>query len=213
MLTGEVRLGHRSCDSVRGSGSRLWPASTLGRPAFHRSARRPHPLFQQIAVRRMEAVAGAAAPVVVTGAANAAEVRRQMLRASAGRRGDHRTHGQGLSAPALLAASLWIARQTPDAIVVTVASDHHIPDVEAFARGVEAAAVAASAGAIVTFGVRPTYPATGFGYIRPGGAPWTSEAASGRSSSSSKSPMSAPQARSWRWAACGTAVTSSSAPA
>jgi mannose/cellobiose epimerase-like protein (N-acyl-D-glucosamine 2-epimerase family) len=51
---------------------------------------------------------------------------------------------------------------------LAVASDHHIPDVAAFAAGVAAALPAAQAGAIVTFGVKPRYPATGFGYIRPG---------------------------------------------
>jgi mannose-1-phosphate guanylyltransferase/mannose-6-phosphate isomerase len=148
-----------------GPGSRLWPASTLGRPKPFLDLLGGPTLFQQTC-RRMAAIAGAAAPVVVTNAANAAEVRRQLL--DLGLDGLVITEPMGRdSAPALLAATLWIARKSPDAIIVAVASDHHIPDVQAFAEGVETAAAAAAAGAIVTFGVRPTYPATGFGYIRP----------------------------------------------
>ena len=55
----------------------------------------------------------------------------------------------------------------PAAILLVVAADHLIPDAEAFAAACRAALPAAAAGAIVTFGVKPTYPASSYGYIRP----------------------------------------------
>ena len=62
----------------------------------------------------------------------------------------------------MAAAAAWIAREAPDGVAVFVASDHHIPDAEAFRAAVlEALPTAASGGRIVTFGVRPTEPASG----------------------------------------------------
>lgn len=59
-------------------------------------------------------------------------------------------------------------RRGPDTVVVVFAADHRIKDRGALLRFCREAAVAAAAGAIVTFGIAPTRPATGFGYLRPG---------------------------------------------
>jgi mannose-1-phosphate guanylyltransferase/mannose/cellobiose epimerase-like protein (N-acyl-D-glucosamine 2-epimerase family) len=107
------------------------------------------------------------APVVVTGAVHAQEARRQLVALGAPARILAEPVGRD-SAPALLAAALWIARESPNALVISVHSDHHIPDSAAFAEAVEAARPAAAKGAIVTFGVKPTRPAVSFGYVRPG---------------------------------------------
>jgi mannose-1-phosphate guanylyltransferase/mannose-6-phosphate isomerase len=116
----------------------------------------------------MVALDGAEAPLVVTGASHAAEVRRQLDAVGVG--GEILTEPMGRdSGPAMVAAALWIARRSPRAVIVAVASDHHIPDAEAFAAGVSTAMAAAADGAIVTFGVQPRHAATAFGYIRPGG--------------------------------------------
>lgn len=72
------------------------------------------------------------------------------------------------SAPAIAAAVVVIAQEDPDAIAVVVASDHYIPDDEAFRRAVLAAAEAAQAGMIVTLGVKADRPSTAYGYIKPG---------------------------------------------
>ena len=69
---------------------------------------------------------------------------------------------------AIAAAAQWIASDDPDAILLFLAADHLIRDVEGFRRTVRAARRAAADGAIVTFGIRPTYPATGYGYIERG---------------------------------------------
>jgi mannose-1-phosphate guanylyltransferase / mannose-6-phosphate isomerase len=69
------------------------------------------------------------------------------------------------SAAAIAAASEFAIRNDPNVILLVVAADHLIPDVEAFATACRTALPAAAAGSIVTFGVEPTYPATSYGYI------------------------------------------------
>ena len=79
------------------------------------------------------------------------------------------------TAPAMALAALLVAlrhevnqgeQASPqDQLLLFCPADHHIPDAQAFAAMVEAGVEAAAAGAVVTFGVTPTYPATGYGYI------------------------------------------------
>lgn len=73
------------------------------------------------------------------------------------------------SSAAMAAAALWTARHAPDAVNLFVASDHHIPDAEAFRRSVRDAVSAAAQGRIVTLGVVPTEPSAAYGYIAPSG--------------------------------------------
>lgn len=72
------------------------------------------------------------------------------------------------SAAAVAVAAELAANVSPDTIVAVLAADHVIGDPKAFIRLCKEAAEAAQSGEIVTFGVTPTHPATGYGYIRPG---------------------------------------------
>ncbi len=75
------------------------------------------------------------------------------------------------TAPAIaLAAHLTRARYGDDAVMLVLAADHLISDQAAFARAVELAATAARAGRLATFGITPTHPETGYGYIECGAA-------------------------------------------
>ena len=56
----------------------------------------------------------------------------------------------------------------PDALLLFLPADHHIPDAEAFAANIRAGSTAALAGSIVTFGVQPSFPSTAYGYIQQG---------------------------------------------
>lgn len=67
------------------------------------------------------------------------------------------------SAPAVAAACLAFK---PDDLIIILPADHDIVDMKAFHRAMEIAAEAAQHGSIVTFGIEPTYPATGYGYIK-----------------------------------------------
>lgn len=73
------------------------------------------------------------------------------------------------SAAAMAAAASWTLARDPQAVNIFLASDHHVPDREAFRRAVTQAATAAGAGRIVTLGVKPTSPSTAYGYIHPEG--------------------------------------------
>jgi mannose-1-phosphate guanylyltransferase len=71
------------------------------------------------------------------------------------------------TAPSLLLATAAIHRRDPEAVVAVLASDHLIRDRRAFLRKLEAAArTAAGRECLVTFGIPPTFPSTGYGYIR-----------------------------------------------
>jgi mannose-1-phosphate guanylyltransferase / mannose-6-phosphate isomerase len=72
------------------------------------------------------------------------------------------------SAPAVAVAAKLAARSDPQAVVAVLASDHVFRDGPLFAKLCQEAGEAAAAGSIVTFGVKPDHPATGYGYIRAG---------------------------------------------
>ncbi len=74
------------------------------------------------------------------------------------------------SAAAVGAAAAWAAARDPKAVVAILAADHVFKDEKGFARLCAQAGRAAEAGEIVTFGVTPDHPATGYGYIHPGEA-------------------------------------------
>ncbi len=73
------------------------------------------------------------------------------------------------TAPAIALAALYVQLQHgPDAVMLVLPSDHLISDMPAFAGDVQKAVALAHAGWLVTFGIRPTTPETGFGYLQAG---------------------------------------------
>ena len=146
-----------------GSGTRLWPVSRKSFPKQFAPLVGDETLFQASAKR----LSGAryAAPIVMTNADFRFVVAEQMagigikpaaiLIEPAGRN----------TAPAILAAALMAAEKNPDALLLVAPSDHVVPDAEAFGRAVERGAEAAVQGRIVTFGITPTRPETGYGYM------------------------------------------------
>lgn len=73
------------------------------------------------------------------------------------------------TAPAIAAACCAAMKQDKDAVVIVLPSDHVIADVPAFQKAVMQAAENAEKGFLVTFGIVPTYPATGYGYVKAAG--------------------------------------------
>ncbi len=74
------------------------------------------------------------------------------------------------TAPAAAVAALAFAEKDPDAILLLMPADHVIRDREAFSKAVDAAVDLAKRGHLVTFGVHPRGPDTGYGYIKRGPA-------------------------------------------
>jgi len=72
------------------------------------------------------------------------------------------------TAPAIAAAAALLSERDPDAMMLVLPSDHIIRDLPALNAAIAAAAKAADAGCLVTFGITPTAPETGYGYIRSG---------------------------------------------
>ena len=144
-----------------GAGSRLWPLSTPAVPKQFLPLMGAQTLIQETAAR----VAGAPflPPCVVANAAHAAVVEAQvpglgaLILEPVGRN----------TAPAAAVAALH-ARDTGAELVLLAPADHHIGKPDAFREAVLRAAPAARDGALVTFGITPTAPETGYGYIRMG---------------------------------------------
>jgi mannose-1-phosphate guanylyltransferase len=85
-----------------------------------------------------------------------------------GGRGIYEPMGRNTAAAVAVAAHVTLA-EFGDALVMVVPSDHEISTVEAFWQSVEAGVPAAMAGNVVVFGIKPSGPATGFGYIEAAG--------------------------------------------
>ncbi len=84
------------------------------------------------------------------------------------------------TAPCILYAALRLQQSDPDAIMVVLPADHRIGDVSSFQRVLQIGIDKASEqGALVTIGIEPTYPATGYGYIQYDSVQHTTEADSG----------------------------------
>ncbi|MBQ1543662.1 MAG: mannose-1-phosphate guanylyltransferase [Caulobacteraceae bacterium] len=149
-----------------GGGVRLWPASRPDKPKPFLSILGDRSLYQQTLLR-LDLIADALPPIVVTGQAMLAETQAQA--AALGRTARFVVEPEGRdSGPAIAAAAALIAAETPDAVALMMASDHHIAGDADFSGAVAAAVQAAGDDdLIVTFGVRPTGPATAYGYIRP----------------------------------------------
>ncbi|MGI8697268.1 MAG: mannose-1-phosphate guanylyltransferase [Mycobacteriales bacterium] len=148
-----------------GSGTRLWPMSRASHPKFLLDLGGGRSLLRAT-IDRLGPLAPQDRIYVVTGAAH--------VRAIAGQLPD--VPGPNLlvepgprdSAPAIGLAAALIHRRDPDAVMGSFAADHLVRDRAAFEAAVRAAAGAAAAGYLVTVGLRPTGPETGYGYLRRG---------------------------------------------
>ncbi|MBI1683300.1 mannose-1-phosphate guanylyltransferase/mannose-6-phosphate isomerase [Caulobacter hibisci] len=151
-----------------GSGTRLWPASRLDRPKQFLKLLGRYSSFQETLLRVAD-LATEQQIIIVTGASMIEFVREQAREIDVPIVILVEPEARD-SAPAVAAAAAYIEAVDPDAVALMLAADHHIGEVELFRDAARLAAQAAAKGFIVTFGVRPSGPATGFGYIRPGAA-------------------------------------------
>ncbi|WP_299694799.1 mannose-1-phosphate guanylyltransferase/mannose-6-phosphate isomerase [uncultured Tateyamaria sp.] len=146
-----------------GSGTRLWPLSRKSYPKQFVDLIGDQSLFQATAQRLCGD--GFAQPVVVTGSDFRFVVLEQMAAIEQMPAAVLIEPAARNTAPAILAGALHLARQDPEALVLVAPSDHVIPDARAFRDTVAAAAPAARAGRIVTFGITPDRAETGYGWL------------------------------------------------
>jgi len=146
-----------------GAGTRLWPVSRDERPKQFIALTDERTMFA-LTLARVEGLKNAAAPIVVANAAHADLVRAQatgamtLILEPCARN----------TAPAIALAALALEAQ--DGMLLVMPSDHVIADVAAFHAVIERARPLAGEGWLVTFGIEPDAPETGFGYIALGEA-------------------------------------------
>jgi len=142
-----------------GSGTRLWPRSRAAMPKPFLPLVGSETLFDATLAR----CAKFAPPIVVTGAAQLEHVEAQLVRAP---------RASVIVEPAArnTAAAIALAalRLAPDDVMLVCPSDHYIGDPEAFVAAARKAAALAGQGWLVSFGIEPKSPETGFGYLRRG---------------------------------------------
>src|SRR5699024_1174157 len=145
-----------------GAGTRLWPLSRRARPKFLLDLTGTGRSLLQSTVERLSPLADRP-PIGVTGAAHEAAVREQL--AGVGPAQVVAEPSPRNSMPAIALAAALVERDAPEAVIGSFAADHLIDDPDAFADSVAVACAAAEGGYLVTVGIAPTRPATGFGYI------------------------------------------------
>jgi mannose-1-phosphate guanylyltransferase/mannose-6-phosphate isomerase len=149
-----------------GAGTRLWPASREARPKQFMPLFGPHSTFQDT-LRRVSDPARFGRPIVITNTQYRFLVAEQL--SAIGVEADILLEPMRRdSGPAIAAGAVFALRRGGDPVIVALAADHIVTDAAAFAKNCAMAGAAASEDRIVTFGVRPTRPATEYGYIRPG---------------------------------------------
>ncbi|WP_411037702.1 mannose-1-phosphate guanylyltransferase/mannose-6-phosphate isomerase [Shinella sp. BYT-45] len=151
-----------------GRGTRLWPLSRAAAPKQFLQFLGETTLFQK-ALARVGDAALYAPPVVVTNADFRFLVAEQARAAGVPLTSILLEPVARNTAPALAAAATFIAaRHGEDTLMQVLASDHEIGADQAYLDCIARAAGAARAGRLVTFGITPTEPATGYGYIETG---------------------------------------------
>src|SRR3979411_60705 len=149
-----------------GAGTRLWPASREVRPKQFLPLFGVRSTFQDTILRVSDATLFAR-PIVITNTAYRFMVLEQL--AEIGIEADVLLEPMRRdSGPAISAGAAFAQMRDKEAIVLALAADHVVRDTSAFVAACRQGLVAAEAGNIVTFGVKPERPATEYGYIRPG---------------------------------------------
>ncbi len=164
MREGELG-GFWSVIPAGGSGTRLWPLSRASSPKFLHDLTGSGRSLLQGTVDRLAPLSGDRM-MVVTGVNHAEAVREQLP--EMGEDGVLVEPSPRESMPAIGLAAALIEAQDPEAIIGSFAADHVIGDDDAFRACVIEAVEVARTGALVTIGITPKHPSTGFGYIEAG---------------------------------------------
>jgi mannose-1-phosphate guanylyltransferase len=150
-----------------GSGTRLWPLSRADYPKFLHPLTGSAATLLQATVARLAPLSPAERTYVVTGVAHAAAVARQLPALPEAHILVEPAPRDSCAAIGLAAAV--IARRDPDAVMGSFAADHLVHDRDRFCEVVREAVAGAEQGLLMTVGITPTHPETGYGYLQCGG--------------------------------------------
>lgn len=149
-----------------GKGTRFWPLSRLQKPKQLLKIFGPKSLIAETA-ERVAPLSGAKQTLVVTIADQLAATRKELRSLP---KDNFLAEPQGRNtAPCIGLAALEVVRRDPKAVMIVLPADHWVPDAKAFRKTIDKAiALATKHDQLVTIGIRPAYPETGYGYIMKG---------------------------------------------
>src|SRR5690348_12391704 len=146
-----------------GSGTRLWPLSRAGNPKFLHPLTGSAATLLQATVERLAPLASLEQTFVVTGGAHAAAVARQLPELPEQNVLVEPSPRDSCAAIGLAAAI--IARRDPQGVMGSFAADHLVADGERFVATLREAVTGAQQGFLMTVGIQPVRPETGYGYL------------------------------------------------
>lgn len=150
-----------------GAGSRLWPVSRSMHPKQLQPIISKFSMIQETALRFADRRLFPS-PVVICNHEHRFIIAEQLREAGIPPGHQILEPAGRNTAPAAAVAALCLQASDPEAILLIVPADHAITDTAAFLCAIEAGARAAEAGYLVTFGIQPDKPETGFGYLKQG---------------------------------------------
>ncbi|HJQ58683.1 MAG TPA: mannose-1-phosphate guanylyltransferase/mannose-6-phosphate isomerase [Vineibacter sp.] len=150
-----------------GAGTRLWPLSRAAYPKQLLPLNTERSMLQETVLRGMRDV-GFAPPIVVCNDEHRFLIDEQLRQVGAVPQQILLEPVARNTGPAIAAAALWLSDRDPDALMVVQPSDHVIGSAAKFHESIARGMAAARSGMLVTFGVKPDNPDTGYGYIQVG---------------------------------------------
>ena len=152
-----------------GSGTRLWPLSRAMYPKqFIRFFNGQSASFLGATLKRLSARQGFSAPILLCNNDHRFLVREELDRAGVTPKAIILEPIARNTAPAIAVAAIAAVAESKDAIIAVMPSDHIVKNEANFIEAVKRAALVADTGRLVLFGIKPTEPHTGYGYIRQG---------------------------------------------
>ncbi len=152
-----------------GAGTRLWPLSRAAYPKQLLPLLSERTMLQETALRSMTDV-GFAAPIVICNDEHRFLIDDQLRQVGVVPQQVMLEPVARNTGPAVAAAALWLIARDPDALMLVQPSDHVIGSVARFHEAIARGVGAAQSGKLVTFGIKPDRPDTGYGYIQTGQA-------------------------------------------
>ncbi len=150
-----------------GSGTRLWPSSRKTYPKQFIKLISDTSLFQQSALKFLNNGSSEYNPIITVTNSLFRFIVREQLQNVGIDLGKILIEPQSKNtAPAILSATLLALQDNKDPIIIAVPSDHIIPDSKYFNEVINIGRKIVGNGKIITFGIRPTYPETGYGYLQ-----------------------------------------------
>lgn len=147
-----------------GSGTRLWPLSSNEKPKQFLPLVTNNSMIQETYLRLNGL--NVTAPIVCCNTSHRFLVAQQLEEISVKQPKIILEPVAKNTAPAIAAACCCAVKQDPEAVVIVLPSDHSIADVDAFKNALNLAIQEAEKGFLVTFGIVPNFPATGYGYVK-----------------------------------------------